>query len=46
MIYVSPNAVTMEHSRPDKGMPIWKGVISDVDIGSIKACLDTVQQSS
>ena len=37
-------AITMQNGRPDKGMPIWKGVITDADIGLIKAFVDSVQQ--
>jgi polar amino acid transport system substrate-binding protein len=39
-------STTMENGRLDKGMPVWKGVIPDADIGSIKAYLDSVQQSN
>jgi ABC-type amino acid transport substrate-binding protein/mono/diheme cytochrome c family protein len=39
-------SVTMQNGRPDKGMPIWKGVITDTEIGSIKAFVDSVQQAN
>lgn len=39
-------SITMQNGRPDKGMPIWKGVITDAEIGSIKTYLDTVQQAN
>jgi polar amino acid transport system substrate-binding protein len=35
---------TVHNGRPDKGMPTWKGVISEDDIKSIKAFVDSVQQ--
>jgi polar amino acid transport system substrate-binding protein len=34
------------NGRPDKGMPMWKGVISEGEIASIKAFIDSVQQSN
>jgi hypothetical protein len=37
---------TVLNGRPDKGMPIWKGVISEGEIVSIKAFVDSVQQSN
>jgi polar amino acid transport system substrate-binding protein len=39
-------STTVLNGRPDKGMPIWKGVISDTEIASIKAFVDSVQQSN
>lgn len=39
-------STTMQNGRPEKGMPIWKGVITDAEIGSIKAYIDSVQQSN
>jgi mono/diheme cytochrome c family protein len=35
----------VHNGRPDKGMPTWKGVISEDDIKSIKSFVDSVQQS-
>ena len=34
---------TVHNGRPDKGMPNWSGIISDEDLGKIKAWLHTVQ---
>jgi polar amino acid transport system substrate-binding protein len=39
-------STTMQNGRPDKGMPMWKGVITDDEIGSIKAYVDSVQQAN
>jgi mono/diheme cytochrome c family protein len=37
---------TVHNGRPDKGMPAWKGVLSESEITSIKAFVDSVQQSN
>ncbi|MDP3669280.1 MAG: transporter substrate-binding domain-containing protein [Telluria sp.] len=37
---------TVHDGRPDKGMPTWKGVISEDEIAAIKAFIDSVQPSS
>jgi polar amino acid transport system substrate-binding protein len=39
-------STTVLNGRPDKGMPMWKGVISEGEIASIKAFIDSVQQSN
>ena len=31
--------------RPEKGMPLWQGVLSEDDLAAIKAFVDSVQQS-
>ena len=38
-------STTVLNGRPDKGMPLWKGVISEGEIASIKGFIDSVQQS-
>ena len=38
-------STTVHDGRPDKGMPLWKGVLSEDDIASIKGFVDSVQQS-
>jgi len=38
-------AATVLNGRPEKGMPPWKDILSEADIASIKAYVDTVQQS-
>ena len=37
-------ATTMATGRLSKGMPKWVGVISDEEIATIKAYIDTVQE--
>ena len=37
-------ATTLANGRLSKGMPKWVGVISDEEIATIKAYLDTVQE--
>lgn len=37
---------TVHEGRPSKGMPSWKGIFSDEDLGDVYAYLLTVQQDS
>jgi mono/diheme cytochrome c family protein len=37
---------TVHNGRPDKGMPAWKGVLSETEITSIKAFVDSVQPAN
>jgi polar amino acid transport system substrate-binding protein len=39
-------STTVHNGRPAKGMPAWKGVLSEADITSIKTYIDSVQQSN
>jgi polar amino acid transport system substrate-binding protein len=39
-------STTVHSGRPEKGMPPWKGVLSEGDIASIKTYIDSVQQSN
>lgn len=39
-------STTVHNGRPAKGMPVWKGVISEADIASIKTYIDSVQQAN
>jgi mono/diheme cytochrome c family protein len=36
---------TVHNGRPDKGMPLWKGVLSEDDIAGIKVFVLSVQQA-
>jgi polar amino acid transport system substrate-binding protein len=38
-------STTVRDGRPEKGMPLWKGVLSDDDLAAVKAFVDSVQQS-
>ena len=39
-------STTVHNGRPDKGMPAWKGVLSEDDITSIKVFVDSVQPAN
>jgi len=39
-------STTVHNGRPAKGMPVWKGVLSEADIASIKTYIDSIQQSN
>lgn len=39
-------STTVHNGRPEKGMPPWKGVLSEGDIASIKTYVDSVQQAN
>ena len=39
-------STTVHNGRPEKGMPRWKGVLSEDDIAAVKAYIDSVQQSN
>ena len=38
-------STTVRDGRPEKGMPLWKGVLSEDDLAAVKAFVDSVQQS-
>jgi polar amino acid transport system substrate-binding protein len=38
-------SMTVRDGRPEKGMPLWKGVLSEDDLAGVKAFVDSVQQS-
>jgi polar amino acid transport system substrate-binding protein len=38
-------STTVRDGRPEKGMPLWKGVLSEDELAAVKAFVDSVQQS-
>nr|MDP9322217.1 c-type cytochrome [Acidobacteriota bacterium] len=38
-------STTVHDGRPERGMPLWKGVLSEDDLAAIKAFVDSVQLS-
>jgi polar amino acid transport system substrate-binding protein len=38
-------STTLHEGRPEKGMPLWTGVLSEDDLAAVKAFVDSVQQS-
>jgi polar amino acid transport system substrate-binding protein len=38
-------STTVRDGRPEKGMPLWKGVLSEDDLAAVKVFVDSVQQA-
>jgi mono/diheme cytochrome c family protein len=38
-------STAVRDGRPEKGMPLWKGVLSEDDLAAVKAFVDSVQQA-